>query len=311
MWENLEKIYIYLFNPFSLFFYLLCLFALIIVARKIRHIVGIILFRVKADRKIEYYRDDVKDVLLYYGLIESLFGININFLSFMLINFVRNGWLKYERIDANKYIYTIGDEPTFNKGDFETEELYHIILYAAGSDYKLVPNELLEYLKSDVGQLRMYYIKSMIKGRSYQYLWDKKIIKNNALNKTICDAYDMCDLYSFSFNKKIVDEIRVVYGLYKFIRDYTLLNEKGIEVESYWEILFKYSVLFNINKNIKEMINQKYVDKMYKNIYDDTISKLLSMDVYNQNKYIDEIKKECEKHLSFSKKLYKEKFKMR
>ena len=281
---------------------------LIIISRKVRHTIGIILFRIKANREIEYYRDDIDDILLYYGLIESLFGININFISFILIGFVRKGWLKYERVATNKYIYVIGDEPKFNKDDFEVEEFYHIILYAAGNDYKLSTNELLEYLKSKAGQLRLYYVKSMIKGRSYHYLWDKKIIKNDGLNKTICNAYDMFDLYSFSFNKKYTDEVEKVYGLYKFIKDYTLLDEKGIEVESYWEILFKYSVLFNITKNIKEIINQKYVDDTYKNIYNETIFKLMSMNAYKQDEYLEEIKNECEKHLIASKKLYKEKF---
>ena len=115
---------------------------LIIISRKVRHTIGIILFRIKANREIEYYRDDIDDILLYYGLIESLFGININFISFILIGFVRKGWLKYERVATNKYIYVIGDEPKFNKDDFEVEEFYHIILYAAGNDYKLSTNEL-------------------------------------------------------------------------------------------------------------------------------------------------------------------------
>ena len=128
------------------------------------------------------------------------------------------------------------------------KELFDIIVRAAGADHILQEQELKRYAESNDEVLANYidYIES--KG-------------HNALNKNDCytrvNGTDLNDLSDAG--KK---ELNEVYGLRKFLDEFTLINERGISEGVIWENLIVYATLFGIAKKVLSELKDIYPDRL-------------------------------------------------
>lgn len=138
----------------------------------------------------------------------------------------------------------VGKEPD----DPILRELYDIIIRAAGDDGILQENELKKYAQKNYEAL-IDYIKSLdTKGR-------------NALNQEGCynrvGGNRLNDL-----NENGIKELSEVYGLRKFLDEFTLINERGVMEGIIWEDLMVYATLFGIAKKVLSELKEVYPDKL-------------------------------------------------
>ena len=138
----------------------------------------------------------------------------------------------------------VGKEPD----DTTLKELYDIIIQAAGDDGILQENELKKYAQKNYEAL-IEYIKSLeTKGR-------------NTLNQESCynrvGGKNLSDL-----NEKGLKELSEVYGLRKFLDEFTLINERSITEGVIWEDLMVYATLFGIAKKVLSELKEVYPDKL-------------------------------------------------
>ena len=138
----------------------------------------------------------------------------------------------------------VGKEPE----DPLLKELYNIIIKAAGDDGVLQENELKKYAQQNYEAL-IEYIKSLdTKGHS-------------ALNQDGCylkvGGKKLADL-----NEKGQKELSEVYGLRKFLDEFTLINERSITEGVIWEDLMVYATLFGIAEKVLSELKEVYPDRL-------------------------------------------------
>ena len=133
-------------------------------------------------------------------------------------------------------------EPNFVMHDYKDidkqpvlmRQLYKMFKYAAGSDRILEPWELKSYMKS----------------RTHQ----------SAIDQFITTLHAKKDLSKYPPYDKGVNE---VFGLRKFLKEFTLLDERELKEVKLWKDYMIYATLFGIaDKVIKEMkqVNPAYFD---------------------------------------------------
>lgn len=138
----------------------------------------------------------------------------------------------------------VGKEPK----DPLLRELYDIIIKAAGEDGILQENELKRYAQDNY-EVLIDYMKSLdTRGR-------------NELNQESCynkvGGNKLNDL-----NEKGQKELAEVYGLRKFLDEFTLINERGVTEGVIWEDLMVYATLFGIAKKVLSELKKVYPDKL-------------------------------------------------
>lgn len=148
----------------------------------------------------------------------------------------------------------IGEPPTMPI----VREFYDLIINAAGSDGILQENELKNYAKRDYEALNNYIQYVNTKGK-------------NALNQKSC--------YNRLFGKNLKDlsdigksELSEVYGLRKFLDEFTLISERSIMEGVIWEDLLVYATLFGQAKKVLSELKRVYPEKIVEiERYSDTV----------------------------------------
>lgn len=182
------------------------------------------------------------------------------------------------RMILDKNIQIVDNETTIDKRELELllkkvpedkclKELYDILDYATIDDI-LETDELKDYIKShyEIYDNLLYVLKQNGK----HLLMDKKYI-----NDKIC--YDVNDLTQDGKN-----ELSEIYGFRKYLDDFTLINEHGIDTTIIWEDLLVYATLLGLGnklyndiknicpKNIEQIIHLGKL-KSYSDYIDDTM----------------------------------------
>ena len=138
----------------------------------------------------------------------------------------------------------VGKEPK----DTLLRELYDIIIKAAGEDGILQENELKRYAQDNY-EVLIDYMKSL----------DTR--GHNSLNQESCynkvGGNKLNDL-----NEKGQKELAEVYGLRKFLDEFTLINERSVTEGVIWEDLMVYATLFGIAKKVLSELKKVYPDKL-------------------------------------------------
>lgn len=128
------------------------------------------------------------------------------------------------------------------------KELYNIIKNAAGADGILQENELKNYAKIHYLVLNNFLQRIVTQGRNnFNGINGYKKI----LGKNLKDLTDI--------GKK---ELSEVYGLRKFLDEFTLINEREIGEVTIWENLLIYATLFGLAKKVLKDLKKVYPDKV-------------------------------------------------
>lgn len=138
----------------------------------------------------------------------------------------------------------IGPPPT----DPIVRELYDIIILAAGDDGILQEKELSAYAKKNYDALTNYI--NTIESRGHSALNDKKGY-NKILGKNLN-----------SLNEVGQSELAEVFGLRKFLDEFTLISERSVTEGVIWENLLIYATLFGLAKKVLSELKQLYPDKI-------------------------------------------------
>lgn len=128
------------------------------------------------------------------------------------------------------------------------KKLFSIIVKAAGDDGILQENELKNYGRKDYKALYNYIDTLRSKGHNELNL---KHAYTKALAKDVKHLTDE--------GKKELEE---VYGLRKFLDEFTLINERGIMEGVIWENLMVYATLFGIAKKVLKELKNVYPEKI-------------------------------------------------
>ena len=201
-----------------------------------------------------------------------------NFLAALIVKMINDknlipvqetsyGLFGKEKIDTN---LKVGDEPT----DPITKDLYDIIVAAAGSDGILQEKELKAYAKKDPRALVSFVDSIDSKGHT-------------ALNKDNC--------YNKIYGRRLKDltekgqeELAEVYGLRKFLNEFTLINERGIKDTVIWENLLIYATLFGIADQVLKELKEVYPDQIAK--IDDYTKVVYISNMYYDTLYMSSVR---------------------
>ena len=199
--------------------------------------------RRRVNKNLMWYRDiplngdlqEANNMLNAY----KYFGTNYNdLMSACILKLINQGAITIEtrpnmkgKMEQN---FVINDLKDKDKQPILVRKIYDIFKQAAGADTVLEPKELKQYMRSSIHQS---VIDSFI----------------NTLHSTT----------KLSKYKNREDEVRQVFGLKKFLKDFTLLDERELKEVKLWKDYMIYATLFGIaDKVIKEMkkVNPAYFD---------------------------------------------------
>ena len=138
----------------------------------------------------------------------------------------------------------IGNEPS----DPLLKELYDIIIKASGDDGILQENELKKYSKANYNILNNYLDSIYTKGHNSI---NSKECYNNIIGKKLGDL-----------NAKGQNELGEVYGLRKFLDEFSLISERDIAEGVIWENLMVYATLFGVAKKVLSELKKVYPDRV-------------------------------------------------
>lgn len=161
-----------------------------------------------------------------------------NLLSACVLKLINQGAISIETVMTSKgkqkQQFVIHDLPEQESYPKLIRMVYHIFKTAAGSDAVLEPRELSSWMKSRANQS---YTDSFIQ----------------TLHTTT----------SIRQYKNELKEVREVFGLKKYLQEFTLLDERGVREVGLWKDYMIYATLFGIaDQVIREMkkVNPAYFD---------------------------------------------------
>ncbi|MBP5799672.1 MAG: DUF2207 domain-containing protein [Prevotella sp.] len=140
--------------------------------------------------------------------------------------------------------------------------MYELFEKAAGENHVLDPNELDTFMKDE------------------SHLRDVRTMVNSLRSSSDAKYYD-----------KHQDEVRQVYGFRKFLKDFTLMNERNMTEVKLWKDYMVWATLFgNAEQVIKDMkaINPEFfhMDVLAEQMVDDSIVKAISTSVFTGTNHV-------------------------
>ena len=186
--------------------------------------------RRRANKDLLWYRDiplggnlqNANDILNAY----RYFGTDYNnLLSACILKLIDLGAITIKPVQNKKgkmvNSFVIKEFQDARNQPLLLRKLHTIFKAAAGDDTVLEPKELKSYMKS----------------QSNESVTDSFI--NTLHTKTVLSSY-----------KDRQDEVRQVFGLRKFLKEFTLLDERGIKEVSLWKDYMIYATLFGISEQV-------------------------------------------------------------
>ena len=205
------------------------------------HIVTVWRARHRANKDLMWYRDiplngnlqEANNILNAYKYMHTDYN---NLMSACILKLIQMGAITIEtrrnmkgEMEPNFVIHQLKD---LDNQPVLMRKIFSIFKKAAGSDKVLEAKELKQYMKSTCNQS----------------ITDSFI--NTLHTKTSISKY-----------KDREDEVRQLFGLRKFLKEFTLLDERGVDEVKLWKDYMVYATLFGIaDRVIKEMkkVNPEY-----------------------------------------------------
>ncbi len=259
----------------SFFFGLLfCLFVFVVMAWR-----GI---RKRRERKkmlatVDWYREIPVngDLLRAKGLYNAFYfsgGIkNEDMISALILRLIRTGTLKIE----NRLVAPSGLKKMFG-GEGKMQDCIVICEY----------NERNRLLQSDP-QRKLYQMLRLASG-------DDLVLQPNELKRWMHhhESEVMAFMRSLETSvslkeaKNVIDDVRKVFGLKKFLNDFTLANERHLSEVSLWNDYLVYATLFGVADQVKadmKQLNPEYLrmNEIARNLTDEKVVPLLMATTYS------------------------------
>ena len=210
--------------------------------------------RRKVNKNLMWYRDiplkgnlqRANDILNAYKYGSADYN---NLLSACILKLIDMGAIKIEsRLNAKgktEQNFVIKELPNIDKQPKLLKMVHNIFKSAAGSDTILEPRELKSWMKSSYNQS---YTDSFIQ-----------------------TLHTKTSIYQY---KNQLDEVRQLFGLKKFLKEFSLLDERHVQEVALWKDYMIYATLFGIaDQVIKDMkkINPEYfnMDRVAQQMADD------------------------------------------
>ena len=224
-----------------IFFLIYGVSALAAVCSFVWHIFTVWHARRKANKDLMWYRDiplngnlqEANNILNAYKYMHTDYN---NLMSACILKLIQMGAITIEtrrnmkgEMEPNFVIHQLKD---LDNQPVLMSMIFKIFKKAAGSDKVLEAQELKQYMKSTCNQS----------------ITDSFI--NTLHTKTSISEYKDCE-----------DEVRKLFGLRKFLKEFTLLDERGVGEVTLWKDYMIYATLFGIaDRVIKEMkkVNPEY-----------------------------------------------------
>lgn len=215
--------------------------ALIAVGGFMWHIITVWRARRRVNKNLMWYRDiplngdlqEANNILNAYKYMHTDYN---NLMSACILKLIQLGAITIEtrrnmkgEMEPNFVIHQLKD---LDNQPVLMRKIFKIFKKAAGSDTVLEPKELKQYMKSTCNQS----------------ITDSFI--NTLHTKTSISKY-----------KDREEDVRQLFGLRKFLKEFTLLDERGVDEAKLWKDYMVYATLFGIaDRVIKEMkkVNPEY-----------------------------------------------------
>lgn len=214
-------------------------------------------------RKIPYQGNIAKSYYVYHDLGYQIFNKPNRIVAAMILRFVQKGILEVVPDNKNGKMRTalkVNDWQESTHSGFEVEKgLYEILKKASGEDRILQHDELNKWRKDSSNQFKLH-------------LWNeslKRADKNKKMGK---------------------NEVKKLFGLKQFLKDFTLVEERGMVEVKLWNDYLVFATLFGMDKQVRkdfkkvcpeyfEMVKDNYIDEVsYTTV--STLSDVLGSGVY-------------------------------
>ncbi len=201
--------------------------------------------RRKRDRELTWYRDIPLDGNLNVANsimndYKYLGGDYKNLLSASILKLIDMGAISVEwhtnAKGKTEQRFAVHDYTFSEKDPTLLLTLHDIFKTAAGSDHVLEPHELKEYMKEGTGH-------------------------NTTINKFIDNLHERAKKYKAKDFKAMHEDAMKVFGLKKYLKEFTLMDERHLQEVKLWKEYMVWATLFGISDQvIKDMkkINPEY-----------------------------------------------------
>ena len=233
-------------------------------------------------KTVDWYRDIPLNgnLLVARGMVNAYYVTdevdNSKFITAMVLRLIRTNALRIEKryVQPTGFKKAFGAQPQLQDciviGDFNVDnrlintssipKLYDMFRQASGDDLVLQPNELKKWMKSHEDEV-VEFVKSI------EYKMSKKQCKAR------------------------IDDVRKVFGLRKFLSDFTLANERHLSEVSLWKDYLIYASLFGIADQVKAdmmKLNPEFMqmDSIVRSLTDTTVVPLLAYTTYDTGRSV-------------------------
>ena len=212
-------------------------------------------------KNAEYFRDlpNKNDLALNAALYEDFKIVNLknskfNLIGALMLKMINDKNLEHIKEESVGFLGIVKEanslklmnEPT----DKACKDLYDIIKVAAGSDGILQEKELSAYAEKYYEVIENFVDDVISRGRSNLHnLGGYKNPYGNTIN---------------SLNDVGKTALSEVYGLRKYLDDYTLINERGVEEIEIWDNYLVYAQIFGIAEKVLKQLKKLYPDNIRK-----------------------------------------------
>ncbi len=250
-----------------------CIFFLFVPVMFIWQTIQLLRMRRKTRKDLLWYRDipfkgNLQEANKAINAFKLSGSNNDNMLSACVLKLIQTGALHIgtglDKKGRTVQQFEIREWPDTSKQPDILRKIHHIFKLAAGNDSVLEPKELKKYMKAKKNRTEMdNFIDSLHRSNKLSYYKDK------------------------------IEEVRKLNGLKKFLKEFSLIDERGVKEVGLWKDYMVYATLFGIARQvIRDMkkINPEFflMDDVAKEMADDmTLPVIYSTFKKSTNKAID------------------------
>ena len=212
-------------------------------------------------KNAEYFRDlpNKNDIALNAALYEDFKIVNsknskFNLIGALMLKMINEKNLEHIKEESVGFLGIVKEANSLKLMkepiDKACKDLYDIIKVAAGSDGILQEKELSAYAEKYYEVIENFVDDVISRGRSNLHnLGGYKNPYGNTIN---------------SLNDVGKTALSEVYGLRKYLDDYTLINERGVEEIEIWDNYLVYAQIFGIAEKVLKQLKKLYPDNIRK-----------------------------------------------